>query len=286
MPQHTSIRIAAIDFGNSNTDLVASIDGELRIFHQPHSGLPDAEMTRALLASANIELATLNRITVTGGHHQLLPVQLDGVPITPVNEVLAIGRGGQALAGLDTASSQPLLIVSGGSGVAYIRAQGDAYQHVTGTGVGGGTLLGLAQLLLGTTSPTEIDALAQQGNPNRVDLTLPDAVSGPIGNLPPDTTAVNFGRLMHTDAEYGRADLAAALVTLVGQVVATIAINAARAHGVERIVAIGHLTDMTSVRQAIARTGAFFGQPIETPQPAGHATALGALLSLGDKMPR
>ncbi|MEZ4660726.1 MAG: hypothetical protein R2911_24495 [Caldilineaceae bacterium] len=142
--------------------------------------------------------------------------------------------------------------MSGGSGVAFIRAQGDVYQHVTGTGVGGGTLLGLAQLLLGTNIPIEIDTLAQQGNPNRVDLTLPDAVSGPIGNLPPDTTAVNFGRLMRSDAEYSRADLAAALVTLVGQVVATIAINAARAHGVERIVAIGHLTDMVSVRQAIA----------------------------------
>ncbi|MEZ4660727.1 MAG: hypothetical protein R2911_24500 [Caldilineaceae bacterium] len=101
MPQHTANQIAAIDFGNSNTDLVTSHAGELRIFHQPHGGLPDVEMTRALLASAHIALSTLNRIAVTGGHHQLLPAQINGVPITPVYEVRAIGRGGQALVDLN-----------------------------------------------------------------------------------------------------------------------------------------------------------------------------------------
>lgn len=276
--------MVAIDFGNSNTDLVATIGGERRIVHRPHSGLPTPDLVRSLLGEAHLTLSVVEQLAVTGGHHKRLPPEIESVRVTPINEVLAIGRGGQALAGLDSRSSQPLLIVSGGSGVAYIRAQGANYQHVTGTGVGGGALLGLARLLLNTTSPTEIDALAQQGDPNSVDLTLPDVVSGPIGDLPPDTTAVNFGRLMRPTGEYSRADLAAALVTLVGQVVATIAINAARAHSVERVVAVGHLTDMASMRQAIARTGAFFGQPIETPQAAGHATALGALLSLADQM--
>ena len=270
--------IAAIDFGNSNTDLVAIIDGELQIFHQPHVDLPNVELVRSLLRQARIDQSLLTNLVVTGGHHQRLPDVIDGIAVTPVNEVTAIGRGGQALAALEPTSAQPLLIVSGGSGVAYIRAQGKACQHVTGTGVGGGALVGLAHLLLDTTSAAEIDALAQQGDPNCVDLPLPEVVSGPIGNLPPDTTAVNFGRLMRAHAQYSRMDLAAALVTLVAQVVATIAINAARAHSAERIVAVGHLTDMASMRRAIARTGAFFGQPIETPQPAGHATALGALL--------
>ena len=119
MNPHTSSLSVAIDFGTSNTDLVVIVNGELCIVHQSHVGLPDAELVRSLLASAHIERSTLGRFAVTGGHHQLLPPVIDGVPVTPVNEVQAIGRGGQALAGLTPTSSQPILIISGGSYAMY-----------------------------------------------------------------------------------------------------------------------------------------------------------------------
>jgi type II pantothenate kinase len=168
--------------------------------------------------------------------------------------------------------------VSAGSGTAVVAARGDQYAHVTGTAVGGGTLLGLSHLLLGTTDPHQIDELAQQGDPNGADLSLGDVVGGPIGPLPASATAVNFGRLANQDIAVSPEDLAAALVTLVGQVIALLAINAARAQRIERIVVIGHLIDMPSVRHVMEQVSGYYDERLVLPPPAGLGTALGALL--------
>jgi type II pantothenate kinase len=69
------------------------------------------------------------------------------------------------------------------------------------------------------------------------------------------------------------------LVTLVGQVVATLAINAARATQVEEVVVTGHLTDMLSMRRAMMRVGEFFCFPLRLHSQAGYATVTGALLT-------
>jgi type II pantothenate kinase len=128
----------------------------------------------------------------------------------------------------------------------------------------------------------EIDALARQGDPNGADLSLGDVVTGPIGNLPVDATASNFGRLAREDVAVSREDLAAALVTMVGQTIALIAINAARAQSMERIVIIGHLIDMVSMRSVVERVGELYGVPIILPKDSGYGTALGALLHAAD----
>jgi type II pantothenate kinase len=274
---------AAIDFGISNTDVVAYVDGELRRWNQPSRDQPpDPEFARAMLAAGGVELASLGRLAVTGGRHRSLPPQIEGCTLVRVGEIEAIGRGGQALAG--GKRDDPLLVVSAGSGTALVTARGAQYAHVTGSGVGGGTLIGLSRLLLHTADPGEIDALALAGDPTGTDLSLSDVINGQIGNLPPDATAVNFGRLAHHDFVPRREDMAAALVTLVGQVIAIVAINAANAQQIERgldtvrIVVIGHLTDMSSIRRVLGSVGDLYGVRLNLPPEAGHATALGALL--------
>ena len=274
---------AAIDFGISNTDVVAYVDGELRRWNRPsREQPPDPEIVRAVLAAGGVELVSLRRLAVTGGRHRMLPPQIEGCKLVRVGEIEAIGRGGQALNGSER--DDPLLVVSAGSGTALVAAQGAQYAHVTGSGVGGGTLIGLSRLLLHTADPGEIDALALAGDPNGADLSLGDVINGQIGNLPPDATAVNFGHLARHDFVPRREDVAAALVTLVGQVIAIVAINAARAQQIERgldtvrVVVIGHLIDMPSVRRVLESVGDLYGVRLHLPPEAGHATALGALL--------
>lgn len=270
---------AAIDFGISNTDAVARIDGALHYWTRETDGAPDHAVVRAVLAAGGVELDHLPHIAVTGGQHKMLPSQLNATAVVGVPEVTAIGRGGQALAmPVSDDPSIPTLVVSAGSGTAVVSARGDRYAHITGTGVGGGTLLGLGRLLLGTTDPARIDAMAWRGNSNAVDLALRDVVSGPIGTLPPDATAVNFGRLARHESAANPDDLAAALMTLVGQVIAITAINAARAEHIERIVIIGHMADMPSFRRVIEQVGVYYGTQLVLPEHAGFGTALGALL--------
>jgi type II pantothenate kinase len=271
----------AIDFGITNIDAVAYVGGAARRWTQPSDSAPTPELVRDVLAAGGVDLGSLWQLAVTGGRHRALPEQIGDCAIVGVGEIPAIGCGGRALvmlAGGDGAA--PLLVVSAGSGTAVVAARGDEYAHITGSGVGGGTLLGLARPLLGTTDPHAIDALAQQGDPNGVDLSLADVITGPIGQLPADATAVNFGRLARHDLAARREDMAAALVTLVGQVIAVTAINAARAQQIERVVVTGHLTDMPSVRRVLELVGGYYGMPLILPTDAGYATALGALHSI------
>ena len=270
---------AAIDFGISNTDAVASIDGSLRHWTRPSDGSPDADVVRQVLASGGVALDTLPQLAVTGGRHRALPPHIGHCALHGVDEVTAIGRGGQALAlGDDDDPTTPILVVSAGSGTAVVAARGGNYEHITGSGVGGGTLLGLGRLLLQTADAQAIDELARQGNPNGADLSLKDVISGPIGTLPPDATAVNFGKLARQALDVSRVDLAAALMTLVGQVIAITAINAARAERMERVVVIGHMTDMGSFRKVLEQVGVYYGMELTLPANAGYGTALGAML--------
>lgn len=276
----TSPTLAAIDFGISNTDAVAEINGALLQWTRPSAGAPTVELVRSILSQGAVELDSLRQLAVTGGQHRALPDRIGECEIVRVGEVAAIGRGGQALGEVMEIHDEPLIVVSAGSGTACVAARGETYTHVTGSGVGGGTLLGLSRLLLGTVDPKEIDSLALAGDPNGVDLALRDVISGPIGSLPPDATAVNFGRLGREAFDASREDLAAALVTLVGQVIGVTAINAARSQQIEHIVLIGHLVDMASIRRAIERVGEFYSVALTLPPDPGYATAIGALRHL------
>jgi type II pantothenate kinase len=133
---------------------------------------------------------------------------------------------------------------------------------------------------LGTPDAAEIDRLAMQGNANAADLTLVEAVGSAVGRLPADANAVNFGRLAGEAVHLSRPDLAAGLVRLVGQVIAVIAINAARAEGLERIVVTGHLVDLASVRRVLSEVAGYYHADISVPPRPGIGTAVGALLCL------
>jgi type II pantothenate kinase len=270
-----------LDFGQTNLDGVL-LDGE-RIVHtwQQDTTIPASEaelrdlLESHVLAVNGLRFSDLEWIGTTGGRHRDLPSFVSGVPVYPVGEAQAVGRGGLALANLGQA-----LVVSAGTGTAMISSKGKTFTHVTGSAVGGGTLIGLSSLLLGTTDPFEIARLASLGDPAGVDSTLQDVIGGGIGHLPADATAVNLGRLGQLKNAPKREDLAAGLVTLVSQVIAVIALNAAKANSLENIVIVGHLPDLEPVRAALIRVWDFYGitpDPI-IPAQRGFATALGAAL--------
>src|SRR5215204_4258543 len=83
--------IVAIDFGASNTDAAAVVDGNLRVWNEPRRGMPSIESVHSILEANELSLANTKLIAVTGGHHQLLPAELAGVPIVKIGELVAIG---------------------------------------------------------------------------------------------------------------------------------------------------------------------------------------------------
>lgn len=236
-----------------------------------------AQVQRAL-AALGCGATDFERICVTGGQHRRLPDAIDGVPVVKVGEIEAIGFGGLRLAQRRQPDLREALVVSAGSGTAMVAVRDGSAQHVTGSAVGGGTLIGLCKLLIGTSDPQEIDALALAGDSNKVDITLIEATGGAIGRLPADANAVNFGRAATLEwADVLREDMAAGVAVMVGQVIAVIAINAARAERLDRIVVVGHLVDMACMRKVLNTVAGYYGTDFTLPEMPGYATAIGAL---------
>jgi type II pantothenate kinase len=274
--------LVAIDFGLTNLKIAhANASGEIsefgaypNPFKRMHAGV-----LREVLKLDGIN-KPVTRFVVTGGQSAKLPDEMDGVPVVKVHEVDAIGRGGLLLAKRARIVPTPreALVVSCGTGTAMIAVRKDGCKHSGGTAVGGGTLLGLGRLLLGATQAQDMDALAQEGNPANVDLTLIEATGGEFGKLPPDATAVNFGKLAgDTALAPSRADLAAALVTMIAQTIALIAINTAKHESLETIILVGRLASLPSIQAQLFRTAGFYQANFVTPEQGGYAPLYGAI---------
>jgi type II pantothenate kinase len=263
------------DFGITVTDTLRKKGDEL--IHKMDLSSKDLNQERVRKLFPDIDfISNIGFLAVTGGKHLELGDYIDSTPIIHVNEIDAVGHGSMKLSGLSEEEST--IIVSAGSGTACIHAHKGIFTHCSGTGVGGGTVLGLSKLLLGTTDPEEIAALAEKGNESFVDLILEDVVSGPIGQLPSDTTAVNFGKVSKDDIDYSREDIAAGIVNLVGQTAARIATSVAMMFQASEIVVVGRAPSFVGLKNSLEQAASITGFTPHFPKNGEYASALGAML--------
>ena len=271
----------SIDFGITVTDIMKRDEDVLSHQMTLSKEEPSLSLLKELLPDVDFK-SDVNFLAVTGGKHLNLGNKIDSTKIIHVNEIDAVGEGAMNLSGLSDKS--PTIIVSAGSGTACILAQGGSFVHCSGTGVGGGTVLGLSKLLLGTTNPVEIAKLAKAGNESGVDLILEDVVSGPIGELPSDTTAVNFGKISKIDSEISKQDIAAGIVNLVGQTAARIATSVATTFNAKEIVVVGRSPSFNGLKNSLEQAASIMGFSPHFPNNGEYASALGALL-IAEKNP-
>jgi len=265
----------SIDFGITVTDIMKRDEDVLSHQMTLSKEEPSLSLLKELLPDVDFK-SDVNFLAVTGGKHLNLGNKIDSTKIIHVNEIDAVGEGAMNLSGLSDKS--PTIIVSAGSGTACILAQGGSFVHCSGTGVGGGTVLGLSKLLLGTTDPIEIAKLAKEGNESGVDLILEDVVSGPIGELPSETTAVNFGKISKIDSEVSKQDIAAGIVNLVGQTAARIATSVATTFNAKEIVVVGRSPSFNGLKNSLEQAASIMGFSPHFPKNGEYASALGALL--------
>lgn len=286
---------AAIDFGGTLTDVVVRQNGAEEggppadvLRTRPTVAQPDVAVLDAILApalhAARIDARALDLLAVTGGRSHELPDRWRSVPVVKVGETEAIARGGVA-AGAET----PALIVSLGTGTAMVVADPPVGpRHLVGSGIGGGTLIGLARLLLSTGDVEEISALARAGDPSGCDLRVGDILGGGIGSVPPEATASHFGRFGRPAAPSAGPrleDVAAALVNLVGQAILRLAFEAAVGNQVRSIMLLGHLLDVSGFRESIERIPHLDKSFVRLAREPGFAIARGALLTASERCP-
>jgi type II pantothenate kinase len=192
-----------------------------------------------------------------------------------VPELQAIGLGGLYLSGLKEA-----LCVSMGAGTALVHAKsGDKMKYLGGTGVGGGTLMGLSKLLLNAENVQHIEKYADAGSLDNIDLRIRDLTpADSVSQLAGDLTASNFGKLSDIAS---KGDVALGIMNLVFETVGMVSIFAARSVGAKDIILTGNVTQLERCRtkfDEFNRLEISDGLNFVIPDRARFATAIGAAI--------
>lgn len=219
-----------------------------------------------------IELSDIDVVKVTGVGASKLTKPIYGLDCVSVPEFDCIGLGGLYLSGLDEA-----IVVSLGTGTALIHARrGEAMEYLGGTGVGGGTLIGLSQQMLGLSDINHIEELAKEGDLNNVDWRIRHLVDKTLLPGAPDMlTASNFGNVSEIAT---KADIALGIVNMVFETIAMVARFAAKSYGLRDIVLTGNLTTLEQAPAIFSGLNAMFDLNFMIPENSQFGTVIGAAL--------
>ena len=272
--------IIGIDIGGSTTKIIGfREEGGMKHWLEPlvivaHDPLTATYGAFGRFADENhLALSEISRVMLTGVGSSHIKNNLYGLDCRRVEEFQCIGKGGSFLSGIDNS-----LIVSMGTGTAIVHAMQDgAYEYIGGTGVGGGTLMGLSQLMLNVADVSELENLAGGGDLNKIDLKIKDLIKGDgLSNLSRDLTASNFANI---SLGATKDDIALGIMNLVFETVGMVSIFAARSRGVSNIVLTGNVT---TLQQCVKKYEEFntlgYGVTFVIPERSGFATAIGAAL--------
>ena len=266
-----------IDIGGTNTKIVVLRRDEGPVTSLSPSGADPAASVRDLLTrflwKHGLSAGSFSEIVLTGQRATFIRENLLGIPTRIADEIRSIGLGGLYLSGLDRA-----LVVSMGTGTAYVLADGKICRHIGGSSLGGGTITGMASRFLGVTDYGELCAMAGRGNWRKADLMIGDLQGGSGSSLDGDLTASNFGKIK-SDATDD--DIAAALFHLVFENIGVFSFFALRDHPVRDVVLTGALAGHPLVPDCfdIFNTKTeIFNLRIIVPENAAFAPVIGALL--------
>jgi len=269
--------IIGIDIGSTTTKAVSLEEG--RIVKKIKTKAEDAVTSATgafgkMIVENGLKMSAIQRIMITGAGATKIESELFGIPTEKVNEITAIGTGGMFLSGKDN-----IVIANIGTGTAIIEARKDRIIHLGGSGVGGGTILGLAKKLLSLSSFTNIMDLAGLGNLDQVDLLLEDIMVNDFSFLNKKSTASNFGKMLDTARD---GDIALGIINMVYQTIGMIATFAARSRDIDRIIVTGSGSYNPLGKEILADITRLYSIGFEYPEDAEYTTAIGAgLLSNG-----
>lgn len=265
-----------LDIGGSTTKIVGMQDGKIIAREIVRAADPVTSAFGAvgkLINDHSISVNDIEQINITGVGSGYPQAPIFGIKTVVVEEFKATGLGGLYLSGLEHA-----VVVSMGTGTAYLDATKNSVRHIIGSGVGGGTLVGLGMALTGTSDAVKLSDMATSGDILKCDLTIGDITKNGVTGLPMNVTASNFGKAAD---DLSREDKMAGVFNLVYQAVGTVAVMASRQCNLKDIVFTGQLTDLKECQQYLLPFEELYGVNMIIPDDAVFATALGSCLAEG-----
>ena len=286
--------VIGIDIGGSTTKIVG-----FRFENEKEPLLIQPQFVRAtdpitsmygafgkFTAQNGLPLDQIDRVMMTGVGSSFSDNPIYGLCCHKVPEFTCIGLGGLYLSGLKEA-----IVVSMGTGTALIHAkaiqfkengspvlsneQNTQIEYLGGTGVGGGTLIGLTKRMTGVDTIEHIEQICREGDLSNVDLRVGDISHDRFPTMNPNLTAANFGRVSDLATP---SDIALGVSNLVAETIFMMSIFAARSFGIQDIVLIGNLSTLAPVRRVFEELQQSFDVRFIIPENSQFGTVIGAAL--------
>ena len=279
--------VIGIDIGGSTTKIVGlRSDGAEQTLIEPIFVRATDAITSVYGAFGKftlqngLALEDIDRVLMTGVGSSFISKPLYSLNCEKVSEFNSVGNGGLYLSGLDEA-----IVVSMGTGTAIMHAKREGGRTVTkylgGTGVGGGTLIGLSRRMIGVDSIEHIEQLCKDGDLSNVDLRIKDMSSDHAFQINDEITASNFGKLSDIATQN---DVALGIANMVGETIAMLAVFAARSYNLNKVVLTGNLTAIKAVSRVFEGLEPLFDVKFIIPEKSQFATVIGAALCDKEEM--
>ncbi|MBR5446280.1 MAG: type II pantothenate kinase [Clostridia bacterium] len=225
------------------------------------------------LVSNDLNLSDIEKVMITGVGSTYITKPIYDLPFERIEEFRSNGLGGLYLSGLDKA-----IITSCGTGTALVYATRETEpQYLGGTGVGGGTLMGLSKKMLGLENIQHIEKMAENGFLSNIDLKIKDISRNDIVPGFGDTmTASNFGKLSDMATKN---DIAKGLLNMVFETIGMMSIFAARNYNIKDIVLTGNLTSVGYAAEVFDTLNKMFDMRFQIPENSRFGTVIGAALA-------
>ena len=265
--------VIGIDVGISTTKIVGIKNNKISAPIRITAADPVTSLYGAFgkyLHDNDIELKDVEHVMLTGVGAAYIDQPIYGLPTSKSQEFIADGLGARYESKLDHT-----IVVSMGTGTSFVKCDGDDMQHIGGIGVGGGTLAGLARIMLNTSDIAQVAALAKKGNDRNIDLTIGDISPQPLPGLPMDTTASNFAR---AQSDASKEDIAAGIIKMVLQSIGSAAWLASLGSDIRDFVLIGNLSLLPQCKEVFPALEKLYDIRFHIPKYSQYCTAIGAAL--------
>ena len=223
----------------------------------------------------NFEKKKYEQIIFTGGGSQQIIRQYKLKKIVrSTNELHDLGRGGAYLA-----NSEECYVLGVGTGTPLVKIINGKINHIIGTGLGAGTILGLGKLFASDISIEKLNELGEKGDAKKLNITVGEIYENSKElSLSPNLTAGNFAKL---SSDINIEDKIAGLMQMVAESLGTL-VNAA-SNSNSLIVIVGGGTFYPLFIRFLRKTLEFYGLKSVVPQKALYANCYGALFNFGIK---
>lgn len=222
------------------------------------------------------------KICMTGGRAKQLQNYLGTENYQYVVEFDATVRGVLYQLDKNKMDIQQAIVTNIGTGTSIHHLYETQHTRLGGTGIGGGTLMGLSKKMAGTMEFTEIVERSSQGSRKHIDVLVEDIYQENQLPIKGSLTASNFGGLLHFEQEMNTDDdYLAGIQGMIGEVISSLSIQAADTKAVEDIIYIGTtLEDNEMLQNVIASYTTLKNKRAVFLPEHGYSGAIGALLTI------